>query len=149
VGNYITTARASSDAVGLNTAQTNVTWTVNSSGLSLNAGGYAGTGTGFTGTNVSATITHNTAGLSLQLSAGGGGGGIAAGVSNTGHTAGNTGTFSSGTIVFAGSNSLTLSQSTGGANVHTIWLQPLQSALSGGGGISLSTIGSTIVIYTV
>lgn len=303
--NYLTTARASNDAIGLNTAQTNVTWTVNSSGLSLNAAGYAGTGTsatnasitlnsaglaisvaapgaaaennwvnlggntagnttasgstikwygganitlhgtngsevsiigggggggaavgmstdghtsgntgtfssgtvvlagsssltvhqstgaggvhtlwlkpamsqltagnlislssagstvsviglgagtatGFTGTNVSATMTLNTAGLSLQLSAGaGGGGGIAAGVSNTGNTAGNTGTYSTGTIVFAASNSMTLSQSSGGASVHTIWLQPLMWALSGGGGISLSTTGSTIVIYTV
>src|SRR5678809_606832 len=43
VGNYLTTARASTHAIWLNTAKTNVTWTVNSSGLSLDAGGYAGT----------------------------------------------------------------------------------------------------------
>jgi len=44
-GAYLTTARASTDGVGLNTAQTNVVWTVNSSGISLNASGYAGIGT--------------------------------------------------------------------------------------------------------
>lgn len=227
VGNYITTARASNDAIGLNTAQTNVTWTVNSSGLSLNAAGYAGTGTsntgaasftlnsnglafngsslagvgtGFTGANISGSMTHNTAGLSLSLSvappgaaaennwfnltgntagnttasgstillsatgnvtlsgtngsqiiisAGGGGGGAALGVSNTGHTAGNTGTYSSGTIVLAGSSSLTLSQSTGGAGVHTIWLQPAMSQLTAGAGISLSSNGSTISVIAI
>src|SRR5574342_835067 len=70
VGHYITTARASTDAVGLNTAQTNVTWTVNSSGISLNAGGYAGTGftsTTIAGTEVEATL--NTAGLSMAVPA--------------------------------------------------------------------------------
>jgi hypothetical protein len=70
VGNYITTARGSTDAIGLNTAKTNVTWTVNSSGLSLDAGGYAGTGftsTTTTGTNI--VGTHNTAGLSLGVPA--------------------------------------------------------------------------------
>jgi hypothetical protein len=70
VGAYITTARASTDAIGLNTAKTNVTWTVNSSGLSLDAGGYAGTG--FTSTTTAGTAivgTHNTAGLSLGVPA--------------------------------------------------------------------------------
>jgi hypothetical protein len=38
--NGLTTARASTDAIGLNTAATAVTWTVNSSGISLNAGAY-------------------------------------------------------------------------------------------------------------
>ena len=68
VGNYITTGRASNDGVGLNTAQTNVTWTVNSSGISINAGGYAGTG--FTSTTTAGTAivgTHNTAGLSIGV----------------------------------------------------------------------------------
>jgi hypothetical protein len=45
VGNYLTTARASTDAVGLNTAKTNVTWTVNSSGISLDGGAYLTTQT--------------------------------------------------------------------------------------------------------
>jgi hypothetical protein len=67
--NGLTTARASNDAVGLNTAATNVTWTVNSSGISLNASGYAGTASGFTGgASISGSITHNSVGLSLSLS---------------------------------------------------------------------------------
>src|SRR3954466_5906178 len=45
---FLTTARRSTDAIGLNTAKSNVTWTVNSSGLSLDARGYAGTGTAVT-----------------------------------------------------------------------------------------------------
>jgi len=95
--NGLTTARASTDAVGLNTAQSNVTWTVNSSGLSLDARGYAGTASAFSGTNVSATMTHNSAGFSLQLSAaavGGGGVAVSAGGSN----------FTSGTVTFGNTN---------------------------------------------
>ncbi len=88
-------ARASTDALGLNTAGSNVTWTANSSGLSIDARGYAGTATavtggaavtlnsgglsfngaslagttsGFTGANISASITHNTAGLAISAS---------------------------------------------------------------------------------
>lgn len=60
---WITTARASTDAIGLNTAQTNVTWTVNSSGLSLNAGGYAGTVSGAT----NCSVTVNTSGVSVNV----------------------------------------------------------------------------------
>ena len=66
--NAITTARASNDAIGLNTAQSNVTWTVNSSGLSLDARGYAGTGTSAT----NASITLNSNGLAISVAAGGG-----------------------------------------------------------------------------
>lgn len=65
--NALTTARASNDAIGLNTAQTNVTWTVNSGGLSLNAGGYAGTTSGFGGNSISGSITHNSVGINLSL----------------------------------------------------------------------------------
>lgn len=66
VGAYLTTGRASTDAIGLNTAFTNVTATVNSSGLSINAAGYAGTGTslGSTAGTVPA-MTLNSAGLSF------------------------------------------------------------------------------------
>ncbi|NBW20426.1 MAG: hypothetical protein EBR82_71905, partial [Caulobacteraceae bacterium] len=70
VGAYLTTARASNDAIGLNTAQSNVTWTVNSSGLSLDARGYAGSG--YTSTTTAGTAiagTHNSAGLSLGVPA--------------------------------------------------------------------------------
>lgn len=73
--NGLTTARASNDAIGLNTAKTNVTWTVNSDGISLNAGGYAGTTSGFAGANISGSITHNTDGINLSLSVAAPGGG--------------------------------------------------------------------------
>lgn len=68
-GNYLTTARASNDAVGLNTALTAgpLAWTVNSNGLSLNAGSAAGTTSGFAGNLISGSMTHNTAGLNLSL----------------------------------------------------------------------------------
>ena len=67
--NALTTARASNDAVGLNTALTAgpLAWTVNSAGISLNAGSAAGTTTGFGGNLLSASMTHNTAGLNLSL----------------------------------------------------------------------------------
>jgi hypothetical protein len=68
-GAYLTTARASNDAVGLNTALTAgpLAWTVNSSGISLNAGSAAGTTTGFAGNLISGSMTHNTAGLNVSL----------------------------------------------------------------------------------
>lgn len=69
---YLTTARASNDGVGLNTALTAgpLAWTVNSNGISLNAGSAAGTGftsTTTAGTEVEATL--NTAGLSMAVPA--------------------------------------------------------------------------------
>lgn len=146
VGNYITTARASSDAVGLNTAKTNVTWTVNSSGLSLDAGGYAGTG--FTSTTTAGTAivgTHNTAGLSLgvpvYLTAAAGG--FSAGVSNVGNTSGQTGI--TGTrIVFAGGNNVTVSQGTD-ANGATI---TISGANAGGAQTGISGIVVSNTTYT-
>lgn len=86
--NGITTARASNDGVGLNTALTAgpLAWTVNSSGLSLNAASVAGTTTGFTGANISMSMTHNTAGLAVSASvaAPGGGAGVTASYLNIG-----------------------------------------------------------------
>jgi hypothetical protein len=117
--NYLTTARASTDAIGLNTAKTNVTWTVNSSGLSLDAGGYAGTG--FTSTTTAGTAivgTHNTAGLSLgvpnylttaDLSAN-----SSKYVQNwklTGNVAGTTSSAQGTDLWFSGGNSITVSGS--------------------------------------
>lgn len=130
--NALTTARASTDAIGLNTAQTNVTWTANSSGLSINAAGYAGTttavtgnavltlnslglrldgsglagtSTGFTGANISASMTQNSAGLALSMSvaAPGGGGGVA--------LSAGTQSVSTGTVKFADSNGITFGMS--------------------------------------
>lgn len=98
-GAYLTTARASNDAIGLNTAQSNVTWTANSSGLSLDARGYAGTGTSAT----NATITLNSNGLAISVANPGAGGGIAA--------AAGTQTATSGTVNFANSNGVTFGMS--------------------------------------
>jgi hypothetical protein len=139
VGNYITTARASTDAIGLNTAKTNVTWTVNSSGLSLDAGGYAGTGTSAT----NATITMNTNGLAISVAAPG-----AAAEANWMHllgaqTAGNT-TASGSTIGLSGVGAITLS----GANDSQVKFSvPQTSSLVGTSGLSVSTNGSTISVY--
>ena len=146
VGAYLTTARASTDAIGLNTAQTNVTWTVNSSGLSLNAAGYAGTATTFNGTNVSASITLNSNGLNMALSAPTPGGGAAINVS-AGTTSGNLQTvqFNDGNGVSFGLNGSTVTAShavlisAGGAftNVSNF-------SFSAANGISWGINGSTI-----
>lgn len=103
-------ARASNDGIGLNTAQTNVTWTVNSSGLSLNAAGYAGTGTTFGGTNISASITQNSNGIALSLS------GLAAltSQSNQAASAAN-GSFAFQTISFSNLNGISFGTSAGSA----------------------------------
>jgi fibronectin-binding autotransporter adhesin len=69
--NGLTTARASNDAIGLNSAFTAgpLLMTINSSGLSLNAASAAGTTSGFTGgASISGSMTHNTAGLAISLS---------------------------------------------------------------------------------
>jgi hypothetical protein len=73
------TQQSTQPAVGLNTAQTNVTWTVNSSGISINAAGYAGTGTSAT----NASVTLNSNGLAISVAAPGAGGGIALANSQT------------------------------------------------------------------
>lgn len=78
--NYLTTARSSNDAVGLNTALTGngVAWTVNSSGISLNVPAYlttamvsdagsnfVNTSAGLNLTNVSATFNSNSISISV------------------------------------------------------------------------------------
>lgn len=119
-GAYLTTARASNDAVGLNTAVTNVTATINSSGFSFNAGGYAGTGTSAT----NASVTLNSNGLAISVANPGvGGGAYVAGMSNLGNTSGTTGVALS-SLYLAGGNGVTLSQSL--------------DALSSGGTITMS-----------
>lgn len=146
-GNYLTTARASTDGVGLNTAQTNVTWTVNSSGISLNAAGYAGTN--LSTANVSATL--NSSGLTLSapaVSALSNGNNIT--ISNTGTNVGisaqavavgaGTQTATSGTLNFVNSNGVTFGMS--GSNQITA------SVAGGGGGamyanLSGATSGNT------
>lgn len=165
--NALTTARASNDAIGLNTAQTNVTWTVNSSGLSLNAAGYAGTGTsvtgaasithdslgikfngaalagttsGFTGANISASITHNTLGLAMSMSVAPPGAATltAYAVSNT--TQSTSGTIPGNIVSFQGVGGISVGISNGSIIVQG----PDLSSLSATGALSASSNGSTI-----
>lgn len=98
----------------------------------------------FAGTNASGTIASN--GISISVAAPGGAGttnqtGPNIGVSNLGNTAGSTGTVSTGNVVFAGSQGITLSQSTGGAGSNATisiigdppisrWLGPDGNALT-------------------
>lgn len=70
--NWLTTARSSNDAIGLNTAKTNVTWTVNSAGLSLDLGAHLTTARasndalGLNTAKSNVTWTANSDGLSLD-----------------------------------------------------------------------------------
>lgn len=113
--NYLTTARASNDGIGLNTAQSNVTWTVNSAGLSFDARGYAGTGTTFGGTNISGSITQNSNGIALSLS------GLAAltSQSNQNVTAANGG-FAFQTLSFSNAQGVSFATSAGSAIVASV-----------------------------
>ena len=155
---WITTARASNDAIGLNTAQTNVTWTVNSSGLSLNAAGYAGTGTSvtgaasitldslglkfngsslagvgttFAGANISGSMTMNTAGLNLSMSVAAPGAAAEQNAINLlgANTAGNT-TATGSTIGMSGLGGITLSGTNGSQVVFSVGQQVSAYAVS-------------------
>jgi hypothetical protein len=140
-GAYLTTARASNDAIGLVTAGTNVTWTANSAGLSLNAGGYAGTGTTFNGANISGSLTQNSNGIQMSMSVAAGGAGFTGGLSNIGNTLGDTGTVSN-RMILAGGNNITLSQSTdaGGA---TITISSPNTVAQSNQNMSLYALGNT------
>jgi hypothetical protein len=150
--NGLTTARASNDAIGLNTAQSNVTWTVNSSGLSFDARGYAGTGSTFNGTNVSGSMTVNSNGVRLDLSAGAGGGVTpAASASN--------GSFNFTTINFSNANNVTFGTSAGGiitasvaapgAAAENNWVNLLGANTTGNTTASGSTIGYSGINLTL
>lgn len=116
--NGLTTARASNDAVGLNTALTanGVAWTVNSSGLSLNIpaflttaaqSGHSHGNPTLALTNLSGTTASNSAGLTLSLSAAAPGGGGGPALSAAG------GSGSTGTIVFSNSNGVSFGWNAG------------------------------------
>lgn len=138
--NGLTTARASNDAVGTNTAQSNVTWTVNSAGISLDARGYAGTGTSAT----NASITLNSNGLAISVAAPGGGGAtFSAGVSTIGNTLGNTGTISN-QLVLAGGNNITLSGSTNAGGMTLT----ISGANAGGAQTGISSVIVSDATYT-
>lgn len=145
--NALTTARASTDAVGLNAAQTNVTWTVNSSGLSINAAGYAGTGTSAT----NASITMNSNGLAISVAAPGGGVAPVASASN--------GSFSFTTLGFSNANNVTFGTSAGsiitasvappGAAAENNWVNLLGANTAGNTTASGSTIGYSGINLTL
>jgi hypothetical protein len=137
-----TSYRASNDALGLNTAQTNVTWTADSRGLSINAGGYAGTASGFTGANISATITLNSVGLSLSLS------GLAALTSQSNQAlSASNGSFTFQTAAFSNANGVTFGTSAGSivsASVKTDYAGTGTSATNAS--ITLNTAGLAISV---
>lgn len=113
---WITTARASTDGIGLATALTAgpLAWTVNSAGLSLNAGSAAGTTSGFAGTNISGSITHNTAGINIALSvAAPGGGGTVTMYATSNTTQSSTGTANLNSLIFAGAGAASVGISNG------------------------------------
>jgi trimeric autotransporter adhesin len=153
--NAITTARASNDAIGLNTALTanGVSWTVNSSGLSLNVpaflttaaqSGHSHGNPTLALTNLSGTTASNSAGFTLSLSAGAGGGGnYSAGMSTIGNTSGTTG-MASQQLVFVGSGGVSLSQSNNGGSATMAIIGPATSSLSATGALSASSNGATI-----
>lgn len=114
--NGLTTARASNDGVGLNTAQTNVTWTVNSSGISLNASGYAGIGTSAT----NASITLNSNGLAISVAT------ALTSQSNQAASASN-GSFTFQTIGFSNANNVTFGTSAGSIVTASVLAQTNQT----------------------
>lgn len=151
--NALTTARASNDAVGLNTALTAgpLAWTVNSNGISLNAGSAAGTTSGFAGNLISGSMTHNTAGLNLSLAhptwlttamASN-----AATISNINISAGTTSTNASA-FTFSNANNVSFGLGTGGSagniTASASFNQTNQSAIKGLGASNTgNTLGNT------
>lgn len=119
IGNYITTARASTDAIGLNTAKTNVTWTVNSSGISFDAGNYAGVGT--SATNASITLNSNGLAISVANPAAGGGATVNGSTGNVSLTVASSLSFSSNgsTISFGLATDITTALQSAGAYLTT------------------------------
>lgn len=124
-GAYLTTARASNDAIGLNSALTanGVSVTANSSGLSLNFPAFLTTamasnrGTdfvqanaAFAGTNASGTIASN--GISVSVAAPGAGGGI-------GIAAGTRTATTANTLLFDNANGVTFGLNVVGGSIMT------------------------------
>ena len=157
VGAYLTTARASNDAIGLNTALTanGVAWTVNSSGLSLNVPAFLTTAalsadsskyaaTGFTTTTVAGDViagTLNTQGLKLAvpsyLTAAPGGG-----ITNIKVSAGTLSAFRSD-ISFNDSNGISFGLATNGVITGTVDTYTAVT-FSNSNGVSFGIAGSVV-----
>ena len=119
-GAYLTTARASNDAVGLNTALTanGVSWTVNSSGLSLNVpaflttaaqSGHSHGNPTLALTNLSGTTASASNGLTLSLSAAAPGAAAEANWMTLGGNVLGNSSASGSTIQIIGGNNITVS----------------------------------------
>ena len=80
---------------------------------------------------------------SLLISGSGGGGGFTGGLSNVGNTAGNTGTISSGRLIFAGANNITLSGSTNGSSMTISVSAPNFATAAAAMGAGMSNLGNT------
>jgi hypothetical protein len=96
------------------------------------------------GTN-NITVSESTAAggpNTIWLSAPSPGAGVAAGISNTGNTAGNTGTVSSGTLVFAASGGITASESTA-AGQSTLWFSVANPVAQTNQTVGLYALGNT------
>ena len=104
---------------------------------SANTTKFAGTGTSFGGTNLSGSMTLNSNGLTLSMSAAnpGAGGGINIAASNT--------TFTSGTVVMSASGGA-ITINSGAQSVG--FSVPATSSLVGVNGISIASAGSTISV---
>lgn len=135
-GAYLTTARASNDGIGLNTALTanGVSVTANSSGLSLNFPAFLTTAAQSNHshgnptlalTNLSGTTASNSAGFTLSLSAGAGGAGDGVNILAAGTQTANT----TGTVLFNNANGVTFGMSNNSvitASHNGITVQSLQ-----------------------
>lgn len=148
--NALTTARASTDAIGLNSGLTanGVSMTANSSGLSLNFPAFLTTAAQsdhshgnptLALTNLSGTTASNSAGLTLSLSAAAPGGGGGPAISAAGASASN------GTIVFSNSNGVSF-----GMNGSTITATVEPGAAAGiaavGAGTQQATSGTVTFV---
>ena len=142
-GAYLTTARASNDAIGLNTALTanGLSVTANSSGLSINVPAWLTTAmqsnastqfvqanAGFAGTNASGTIASN--GISISVAAGGGAGDgyNILGVNGVGTSASTTLQLNNGNNVSFGLNAGTITASAS----YSQSTQPVAASASNG-----------------
>lgn len=148
-GAYLTTARASNDAIGLDTALTanGVSMTANSSGLSLNFPAFLTTAAlsnhshgnpTLNLTNLSGTTASNSAGFTLSLSAGAGGAGDGGNILAAGtRTAG-----SNSTVLFSNANGATWGLDAVNGSVMTIDFG--SSSLAGTGFTSTTTAGTQV-----
>ena len=145
-----TTTAGLTPTVTLNTSGLSMAWPAfittyaSQTNQTVASGGIAGTNTTFAGTNISGSMTLNSNGLNLALSAAAGGGTGGDGyniIQISGNTAGTANTFLSGTMVIAGGANITLSQSSN--TISIIGAAAGTGAFAGTGYTSTTTAGLT------